>query len=191
VRHTTSPRKQHFIDELKKLYTEAIGNARLAETRAAEGSDAIQAEARRKEDAKDAVLAARLAVGHRRRRQRGTRELEALIAFAAGGIRSFRRDDAVGIGAFVDVSVESEEGSEERTLFVLPVGAGRELTGPGGDGFVHVVTPASPVTSGNPPRPDVITAAPQVIASSAVRPKGSAQTLGTTAISARANRSMT
>lgn len=141
----TSPRKQHFIEELKKLYTEAIGSARLAETRAADASDEIHREARSKEDAKGAVEAGRLAVGHRRRRQRGTRELETLIAFAAGGIRNFRRQDTAGIGAFVDVRIESEEGAEERTLFVLPVGAGRELTGPGGDGFVHVVTPASPV----------------------------------------------
>ena len=33
----------------------------------------------------------------------------------------------------------------ERTFIVLPVGAGSELKGPGGDGFVAVVTPASPV----------------------------------------------
>jgi transcription elongation GreA/GreB family factor len=141
----TAPRKQHFIEELKQLYSEAIASARQAETRAAEASDDIQREARRKEDAKGAVEAGRLAVGHRRRRQRATRELETLIAFAAGGVRDFRRSDAVGIGAFVDVTVYSEEGTEERTLFVLPVGAGRELLGPGGEGFVHVVTPASPV----------------------------------------------
>jgi len=45
----------------------------------------------------------------------------------------------------VDVSTEGEEGPEERTLFLLPVGAGAALDGPGGDGFVSVVTPASPV----------------------------------------------
>jgi transcription elongation GreA/GreB family factor len=141
----TASRKQHFIEELKQLYTQAIGSARQAEMRAAQASDEIQKEARRKDDAKGAVEAGRLAVGHRRRRQRETRELETLIAFAAGGVRSFRRADAVGLGAFVDVSVDGDDGSEERTLFVLPVGAGRELTGPGGDGFVQVITPASPV----------------------------------------------
>jgi hypothetical protein len=32
-----------------------------------------------------------------------------------------------------------------RTFFLAPVGAGVELTGPGGDGFLSVVTPLSPV----------------------------------------------
>jgi transcription elongation GreA/GreB family factor len=30
-------------------------------------------------------------------------------------------------------------------LFLAPVGAGIELTGPGGDGFLSVVTPSSPI----------------------------------------------
>jgi transcription elongation GreA/GreB family factor len=51
----------------------------------------------------------------------------------------------VGLGAIVDVSVEGARGEEERTFIVLPVGAGTELTGPGGDGFLSVITPASPV----------------------------------------------
>lgn len=141
----SSARKKHFIEELKRIYSKAIADAHQAESRAATASVEIQKEARRKEDTKGATEAGRLAVGHRRRRQRANRELETLIAFAAAGVRDFRRQDAVGLGAFVDVSVESVDGREERTLFVLPVGAGNELAGPGGDGFVHVVTPASPV----------------------------------------------
>lgn len=159
----TSARKTHFIDELKQIYSKAIADATEAESRAAEASNEILKDARRKEDAKGATEAGRLAVGHRRRRQRAIRELETLIAFAASGVRDFREDDAVGLGAFVDVHIEAldaDDGGgdgggdgegdgggegEERTLFILPVGAGNELTGPGGDGFVHVVTPASPV----------------------------------------------
>ena len=53
--------------------------------------------------------------------------------------------DVGAVGALVDVHIESEDGEEERTLFLLPVGAGNELTGPGGDGFISVVTPNSPV----------------------------------------------
>ncbi len=41
--------------------------------------------------------------------------------------------------------VEVEDGSQGRTFFLAPVGAGVELHGPGGDGFLSVVTPASPV----------------------------------------------
>ena len=51
----------------------------------------------------------------------------------------------VALGAIVDMSTEDEEGFAERTFFLLPVGAGTELTGPGGDGFLSVITPASPV----------------------------------------------
>jgi hypothetical protein len=32
-----------------------------------------------------------------------------------------------------------------RTFFIAPVGAGIELTGPGGDGYLTVVTPSSPI----------------------------------------------
>jgi transcription elongation GreA/GreB family factor len=30
-------------------------------------------------------------------------------------------------------------------LFIAPAGAGIELTGPGGDGFLSVITPGSPI----------------------------------------------
>ena len=43
------------------------------------------------------------------------------------------------------MSVEAGEAEEERSLFLLPVGAGEELEGPGGDGFVAVATPSSPI----------------------------------------------
>lgn len=57
----------------------------------------------------------------------------------------FEQDDRVDIGALVDLRIEGEAGEDERTLFFLPVGAGAELHGPGGDGFVAVVTPRPPV----------------------------------------------
>ena len=47
----------------------------------------------------------------------------------------------IALGAVVEV----EDGSQGRTFFLAPVGAGVELTGPGGDGYLSVVTPASPV----------------------------------------------
>jgi transcription elongation GreA/GreB family factor len=141
----SSSRKSFFIEELKKHYQEIISGARRAETDATEAADGIRAEARQKEDAKGAVEAGRVAKGHRQRRLRAKQELEQLIAFASGGLRPFASDQPLGLGAMVDVSIDGEEGSEERTLFVLPVGAGTELQGPGGDGFISVITPASPV----------------------------------------------
>ncbi len=38
-----------------------------------------------------------------------------------------------------------EDGELGRTFFLAPVGAGIELTGPGGDGFLSVDTPVSPI----------------------------------------------
>jgi transcription elongation GreA/GreB family factor len=52
-----------------------------------------------------------------------------------------RKGDRIGLGAIVEV----DDGDCGKTLFVAPAGAGEELTGPGGDGFLHVVTPASPI----------------------------------------------
>ena len=50
---------------------------------------------------------------------------------------------AVAVGASVEI--EDPDSGEGRTLFLAPVGAGRTLTGPGGDGLLSVITPASPV----------------------------------------------
>lgn len=138
-------RKVFFVTELKRHYQQLISGARRAESEAAEGADQIRQESTRKEDTKSAVELGRMAAGHRKRRQTAAQELESLIAFASRGLRALRADSPVGLGALVDVSIEGEDGSEERTLFVLPVGAGTELNGPGGDGFVSVITPNSPV----------------------------------------------
>jgi transcription elongation GreA/GreB family factor len=137
--------KRFFVEELKRVYSERIATSARAEAEAAQEADHGKAEARRREDAKEAMLQGRLATGHRKRRLRAVSEMERLLEFAEGGIRRFRRTDRVDVGALVDVRIEDEKGDEERTHFLLPVGAGVELTGPGGDGFVVVVTPQSPV----------------------------------------------
>ena len=137
--------KKFFIDELKAVYRERIASAARAESEASDSADQVRAEARRREDAKDAALQGRLASGHRRRRKQAVAEMERLLEFSEAGIRRFKLTDRIDLGALVDVNVEDEAGEEARTLFFLPVGAGVELHGPGGDGFVIVVTPKSPV----------------------------------------------
>ena len=64
--------------------------------------------------------------------------LDALDSFR---VRPLKKGEAIGLGAVVEV--ESDEGG--RTLFLAPVGAGEELTGPDGDGLFQVVTPVSPL----------------------------------------------
>lgn len=137
--------KTFFVEELKRIFSEQIAAAARAEAEAAEEADRGRTEERRREDAKEALLQGRLATGHRKRRLRAVSEMERLIDFAQGGLRRFKSGDRIDVGALVDVRIEDEKGEEERTLFFLPVGAGIELAGPGGDGFVIVVTPASPV----------------------------------------------
>ncbi len=55
--------------------------------------------------------------------------------------RPLPRGAPIGLGTLVEV----EDGDAGKTLFIAPAGAGEELTGPDGDGFLHVVTPASPL----------------------------------------------
>ena len=137
--------KAFFVDELKQIYQEQIAGAARAESQADQEVDQVRSDARRREDVKDAAQQGRLAKGHRRRRKQAVAEMEGLLAFVAGGVPRFKQSDRVGVGALVDVRIEDEIGEDERTLFILPVGAGAELHGPGGDGFVVVVTPGSPV----------------------------------------------
>ncbi len=137
--------KAFFVDELKRIYQERIASAARAESEADSEADRVRSDARRREDARDAAQQGRLAKGHGRRRKRAVAEMEGLLEFAAGGVPHFERSDRVEVGALVDVRIEDEAGEDERTLFFLPVGAGAELHGPGGDGFVVVVTPQSPV----------------------------------------------
>lgn len=138
-------RKRAFLDGLEARLCETLQAAGRAELSAAGAAAEMQAEARRREDAKEAALQARLASGHRGRRERALEELEVLRGFARKALRPFARGEAVALGALVDVAVEGPAGVEERSLFLLPVGAGEELHGPDGDGFVSVATPASPV----------------------------------------------
>jgi transcription elongation GreA/GreB family factor len=137
--------KAYFVDALKQVYQQKISAAARAEAEASQAADRGQADARRREDTKDAAAEGRLAKGHGRRRLRAVSEMESLLAFAEGGLPSFKPSDRIDLGALVDVRIEDESGEDERTLFFLPVGAGAELHGPGGDGFVVVVTPQSPV----------------------------------------------
>ncbi len=52
-----------------------------------------------------------------------------------------KKGERIGLGSLVEV----EDGEAGKTLFVAPAGAGEELHGPDGDGFLHVVTPGSPL----------------------------------------------
>ena len=109
---------------------------------AREAARSLATESEKREDGRAAIEYGSLATGQAGRARRVQEELKALEDFGAAPIPRAR---VVGLGAVVDVSTEDDDGFQERTFFVLPAGAGAELTGPGGDGFLSVITPASPV----------------------------------------------
>ncbi|MCC6849888.1 MAG: GreA/GreB family elongation factor [Deltaproteobacteria bacterium] len=105
-----------------------------AATEAREGATPAE----RREDARVMQENAGLARGHRARLERAVSELGLLERFRPP---RFSSRSPVALGAIVEV----EDGAEGRTLFLAPAGAGLELAGPGGDGYLSVITPTSPV----------------------------------------------
>jgi transcription elongation GreA/GreB family factor len=79
-----------------------------------------------------------LARGQSERAARVAAELHQLDTFRP---KAMAPSAPISVGAIVEV----EDESLGRTFFLAPVGAGIELAGPGGDGFLSVVTPVSPV----------------------------------------------
>jgi transcription elongation GreA/GreB family factor len=137
--------KRFLIEQLAAQLRQSDDVARRAGAEAREAARTLQTESEKKEDGRAAIEFGSLATGQTARARKAQEELKQLAAFVNAGIPRFGATSAVGLGAIVDVSVESERGDHERTFIVLPVGAGSELTGPGGDGFLSVITPASPV----------------------------------------------
>lgn len=88
-----------------------------------------------------APRAVNLAAATRQRLEAAQAAWEAVTDFKPTVLRKGER---IGLGALVEL----EDGEGGKTLFMAPAGAGEELTGPGGDGFLHVVTPGSPIGKG-------------------------------------------
>lgn len=117
-----------------------------ASARAALGArDAAAIEARegatpdeKREDARAAHQLQTLGGAQQRRAKQALAEADALATF-----RPAPQMTTINVGAIVEI--EDEDTGEGRTFFLAPVGAGMTLTGPGGDGVLSVVTPASPI----------------------------------------------
>lgn len=92
--------------------------------------------AEKREDSRVALEQSGLARGHKTRLGRALADLALLEGFAPP-----RTAARIEPGAIVEV----ENDDVGRTFFIAPVGAGIELTGPGGDGYLSVVTPTSPI----------------------------------------------
>ncbi len=94
----------------------------------------------KREDARAAHQLASMGRTQQRRAQQALAEVDSLTSFRPPPLPP---TGAIGVGAIVEI--EDEDSGEGRTFFLAPVGAGITLTGPGGDGHLSVVTPASPI----------------------------------------------
>lgn len=114
-----------LADKLKAIYEQALRAAEDARLEAKTG----------------APRAVNLAAATRQRLEAAQAAWEAVTDFKP---TILRKGERIGLGALVEL----EDGEGGKTLFMAPAGAGEELTGPGGDGFLHVVTPGSPIGKG-------------------------------------------
>jgi hypothetical protein len=138
--------KRHLLTQLRGHYEQRLANAKRAELDAREGARTVATESEKKEDGRVAIELNGLANGQAQRQWAAKAELEQLDALCLKPMPRYGDGSKAGLLALVDVGLDHEDGErEERTFFVLPFGAGTELTGPGGDGIISVITPASPV----------------------------------------------
>jgi transcription elongation GreA/GreB family factor len=124
-----------LASHLAKIATSALRGAGSAGAAAREGATPAE----KREDARVAIEYGGLARGQMQRAERVRGELSTLDGFRPTALGQNAR---VSMGAIVEVESETGEG---RTFFLAPAGAGVELTMPGGDGYLSVVTPSSPI----------------------------------------------
>jgi transcription elongation GreA/GreB family factor len=130
--------KKFLIEQLVARLRESAAVARKAGQSAADEAREGATPAEKRENARVAMEFAGLARGQKERAGRAAAELSILETFRPPPLP---QGSPVALGAIVEV----EDGSQGRTFFLAPVGAGVELSGPGGDGFLSVVTPVSPI----------------------------------------------
>src|SRR6476620_937803 len=130
--------KQFLVDQLAEKLRASGHVARKAGDAAAEEARAGATPAEKREDGWVAMEYAGRARGQKDRAARTAAEVSLLETFRP---RPLPSRAPIALGAVVEV----EDGEQGRTFFLAPVGAGVELSGPGGDGFLSVVTPRSPI----------------------------------------------
>ena len=130
-----------------QLVAQLISHLEVSARAALAAHDGAASEARegatpdeKREDARAAHQLAGLGRAQQRRAQQALAEIDSLAGFRP---RQLSASAAIGVGALVEI--EDTDTGEGRTFFLAPVGAGVTLTGPGGDGHLSVVTPASPI----------------------------------------------
>jgi transcription elongation GreA/GreB family factor len=130
--------KKFLVEQLtEKLRASAQVARKAGQAAADEARDGATA-AEKRENARVAQEYSGLARGQSARASQALAEIATLETFRPTALP---RGARIALGAIVEV----EEEGLGRTFFLAPVGAGVELTGPGGDGYLSVVTPKSPL----------------------------------------------
>ncbi len=140
-----NPLRRHFVEELRQQLSQLAASARRAEEDARESARSMATESEKKENARVMLEYGSLATAHGKRLRKTQAELQTLDDFIKAGVPDYNARSPANVGAIIDVATEDKQGSRERTFILLPVGGATELPGPGGDGFISVITPASPV----------------------------------------------
>ena len=129
--------KSDLVAQLvRQLQTSARAALAARDATTAEARDGATPDEKR-EDARAAHQQGTLGKAQQRRAQQALAEVDAVAQWKPSAMSK------IAVGAIVEI--EDPDSGEGRTLFLAPVGAGITLTGPGGDGLLSVVTPASPV----------------------------------------------
>jgi len=132
--------KHALVAQMISHIRESIGVAVREGAAAADAArDGEDAQAKR-EDARMALEYGALAAGQSKRAEQAHFMMSQLETFRPGPLP---KNGKIDVGALIEI--EDEDNGIGRTLFIAPVGAGMELTGPGGDGFLSVITPTSPI----------------------------------------------
>ncbi len=130
-------------DLVQQLVRQLEASARAAlsarDAAAAEARDGATPDEKR-EDARAAHQLQSFGRASQGRAKQALADVDTLTAFKPSALDERAR---IVVGAIVEI--EDADSGEGRTFFLAPVGAGITLTGPGGDGHLSVVTPASPI----------------------------------------------
>jgi transcription elongation GreA/GreB family factor len=129
--------KTELVAQLvKQLTTSARAALASRDAAAAEARDGATPDEKR-EDARAAHQLQSMGKAQQKRAQQALADADALATFRPAPMKPAAK---IAVGA-----IEDAESGEGRTFFLAPVGAGMTLSGPGGDGHLSVVTPASPI----------------------------------------------
>lgn len=132
--------KKELVEQLARQLEASAHAALAARTAAAAEAREGATPDEKREDARAAHQLATLGTASEARARQALADVDRLLQFQP---RPLAASAAIEVGAIVEI--EDPDSGEGRTFFLAPVGAGISLTGPGGDGHLSVVTPASPI----------------------------------------------